>query len=299
MNFLQAFAGADDAVLEVEEIAAATLATADRLGLALDRRPPRSALKALTAMHRALTLRAAIEPDRLADAVALKDLYTIWVFAVDDAIDHDGSLAELRDSVLVLVGAGSGPATPAGAILGELLRRARESGDTVPLAAALSEVISGLHYEHARRGHPGLAEPGRYMRQNIAISSFEPFLAIDALHAAPGRLTDRSLVVASRTLHELSSAMRYALEVGGVERERRDRTATVIDLWLDGEAEGDEQRLRDIAAERVRDHVARARSHSATADVPGLAEVVEAMDRLTAMCVADDVFGAQARQFLS
>ena len=273
----------------IDDVAEATSVLAHELGVSVQRGPVDSWTKLVSRSVHAETLWPVLPAERHAEVLIQKNLSVLWTIVVDDAIDRDGSVAELADSAMVLFG-GADPRTPAGALLQELLRRASatSSDEATPLRVALGEILAGFHYEHACLLCPALAEPSAYLHHSAATYGLYAILAIDVV-AARGNLSDAEVSTAVRTYRELSMAMRYASDVGGLERERREGALNLIEIWRRSDRSADDATLIARAERAARSHLLRARQIGF--GVPGVARVVDYIAELVPALLASDLFG--------
>lgn len=276
---------------ELDGVICATVVAAEAAGLPPVRGPMPELARAISRVNAGLTLELRVDPATNAEAVIAKNLYVLWITALDDTIDRDASLSSLHDSVAVLMANGARPSTPAGRLLSELLRRTRALGDDLgTLTVALFEVATAMRYAHACRTDIAIAEPSRFLRHAIATLGLEVHLAIDRLADATV-LDHTSAMAVSHIYHDLSAAMRYANDLGGNERDRREGTFNILSAWELSEPGEPRTTLTDRARARAGAHMRRARERARTASVPGVSGVIATVQGIVDVFSAGDPFG--------
>jgi hypothetical protein len=279
----------------LDEVVAATARAVNSLAFQSARGPLHRLLPTFSAINYGLTLRPLVD-QRLQDNVVAKNVYVLWNITVDDAIDRQGSLRELDQSWRALLGEDAASSIGvAGGLLRRLLAQAGGfDGDSTPLIVALTEIMAAMRFEHACRDHPALAGAERLVRHSVTTLGLEVHLAIDLLAARPV-LDDARVRLTSRVYRELSAAMRYASDVGGLQRERDEGALNSLTAWHLDNPDADADALRRRGERRAQAHLSRARRIAASADVPGLADVIRTVTTMVRAFASGDPFGDPSR----
>jgi hypothetical protein len=276
----------------IDDAIHATSTLMRELGLEeFERGPVEAYVRGFTMLNDGFTLWPVIDGSHLVETVVLKNLYGLWAVAVDDALDCKGSLTELADSAITLMGPGK-PRTTGGRILHRMMERAGRLGsDLLPLKVGMSEFITAFLYEHACAVNPSLAESERCYWHRTITWSIDPSLAIDVLASYDGALSQPQIRTTSRIYRELSRALRLSQDVGSLDRDRHQGALNTIDVWrLNGSTASDAQ-LAERARKQADRHLDRARQLALASRVPGVANVVEHVRRTTSVLFQHDLVG--------